>query len=52
MDDRATVLIADLADEAMIRWPMYAPAAQHGGVRAVFAFPLQIGDRTAAPELD
>jgi GAF domain-containing protein len=37
------VLIADLADAATRRWPAYAPAAQEGGLRAVFAFPLQIG---------
>ena len=33
----------DLADGAMARWPVYAPAAHDGGVRAVFAFPLQVG---------
>lgn len=27
----------------MQRWPGYAPAAHERGVRAVFAFPLQIG---------
>ena len=42
-DSRRPVLVADLAGEAKRRWPMYAPAAQNGGVRAVFAFPLQIG---------
>jgi GAF domain-containing protein len=40
---RRPVLIADLSDDAMTRWPFYAPAAQAGGVRAVFAFPLQVG---------
>ncbi len=37
------VLIPDLADGAMTRWPAYGPAAHAYGVRAVFAFPLQIG---------
>jgi len=27
----------------MTRWPVYAPAAHAHGVRAVFAFPLQVG---------
>ena len=36
-------LVSDLADGAMARWPVYAPAAHAHGVRAVFAFPLQIG---------
>jgi hypothetical protein len=40
---RRPVLIADLAGEAIRRWPVYAPEAHHRGVRAVFAFPLQIG---------
>jgi hypothetical protein len=40
---RRPVLIADLTDRAMTRWPIYSPAAYEGGVRAVFAFPLQIG---------
>jgi hypothetical protein len=42
-DGRRPVLIADLAGEAMTRWPVYAPEAHNRGVRAVFAFPLQIG---------
>jgi GAF domain/ANTAR domain len=42
-DRRRPVLIADLAGEAMTRWPVYAPEAYANGVRAVFAFPLQIG---------
>jgi hypothetical protein len=37
------VLVPDLADGAMRRWPVYAPAIHDAGVRAVFAFPLQIG---------
>ena len=39
---RAPVLIPDLA-ECVARWPGYAPAVQDEGVRAVFAFPLQVG---------
>jgi hypothetical protein len=41
--ERRPVLAADLSDALAYRWPVYAPAAQDGGVRAVFAFPLQIG---------
>ncbi|MEU7875978.1 GAF and ANTAR domain-containing protein [Dactylosporangium sp. NPDC049140] len=37
------VLMADLVDGATRRWPVYAPAVHDAGVRAVFAFPLQIG---------
>jgi hypothetical protein len=37
------VLIPDLDEGAMTRWPAYAPAVYAEGVRAVFAFPLQIG---------
>jgi hypothetical protein len=40
---RRPVLIADLADGAATRWPVYTPAAHDDGLRAVFAFPLQIG---------
>lgn len=43
---RRPVLISDLGDlvaGADGRWPFYAPAAHEGGLRAVFAFPLQIG---------
>ncbi|MBB2947679.1 signal transduction protein with GAF and PtsI domain [Actinoplanes lutulentus] len=40
---RRPVLAANLADAANYRWPMYAPAAHDNGVRAVFAFPLQVG---------
>ncbi|MET8152486.1 GAF domain-containing protein [Actinoplanes sp. NPDC049668] len=42
-DSRRPVLIPDLAVDAAARWPMYGPAAHAGGVRAVFAFPLQMG---------
>ncbi|MFG1928913.1 GAF and ANTAR domain-containing protein [Cryptosporangium sp. NPDC048952] len=42
-DTRTPVLVADLGDDAATRWPMYAPAARAAGVRAVFAFPLQMG---------
>jgi hypothetical protein len=37
------VLVPALADAAINRWPVYVPAIVEGGVRAVFAFPLQIG---------
>jgi GAF domain-containing protein len=40
---RRPVLISDLVDGSMRRWPGYAPAAYDAGVRAVFAFPLQVG---------
>ncbi|WP_436528726.1 GAF and ANTAR domain-containing protein [Actinoplanes sp. HUAS TT8] len=40
---RRPVLVPDLFDGAMRRWPGYAPALHDGGMRAVFAFPLQIG---------
>ncbi|MEH1098283.1 GAF and ANTAR domain-containing protein [Micromonospora sp. CPCC 205561] len=43
---RRPVLISDLGDlvaRAGGRWPFYAPAAHEDGLRAVFAFPLQIG---------
>jgi hypothetical protein len=37
-------LVADLtASECLARWPVFAPAAAHAGVRAVFALPLQVG---------
>jgi len=40
---RQPVLVPDLSDAAMGRWPGYATALHDNGVRAVFAFPLQIG---------
>ncbi|MFI6238834.1 GAF and ANTAR domain-containing protein [Micromonospora sp. NPDC050795] len=43
---RRPVLISDLGDLMTSeddRWPFYAPAAHASGLRAVFAFPLQIG---------
>lgn len=40
---RRPILVPDLANGAMTRWPAYAPAVVETGVRAVFAFPLQIG---------
>jgi hypothetical protein len=42
-DRQYPVLVPELADGAMTRWPIYAPAVYEAGVRAVFAFPLQIG---------
>ena len=41
-DNRRPVLVSDL-DANMTRWPLYAPSAARDGVRAVFAFPLQVG---------
>jgi hypothetical protein len=40
---RRPVLVPDLTDGAANRWPAYTPAAHDVGVRAVFAFPLQVG---------
>jgi hypothetical protein len=37
------VLVSDLADGAIRRWPIYGPAVHDAGIRAVFAFPLQVG---------
>ena len=41
--ERRPVLTAEFDGRAMTRWPAYGPAAYDAGVRAVFAFPLQIG---------
>jgi hypothetical protein len=40
---RRPVLAPEMSRDAMMRWPGYAPAAREQGVRAVFAFPLQVG---------
>lgn len=40
---RRPVLITELDGAAMRRWPVYAPAVHRAGIRAVFAFPLQVG---------
>jgi hypothetical protein len=40
---RRPILVPELGDAVSTRWPGYAPAASDAGVRAVFAFPLQIG---------
>lgn len=40
---RRPVLEPDLRTHGGGRWPGYAPAADQHGVRAVFAFPLQVG---------
>jgi hypothetical protein len=37
------VLAPDLVESGRTLWPGYAPAAHEHGVRAVFAFPLQVG---------
>jgi GAF domain-containing protein len=42
-ESRRPVLVPDLAKDATARWPMYTPAVHEGGIRAVFAFPLQVG---------
>jgi hypothetical protein len=44
---RHPVLEPDLSGHGSSRWPGYAAAAQEEGVRAVFAFPLQIGTARA-----
>jgi hypothetical protein len=44
VSDGGPVLVADLTDRASAtRWPAFAPAAAAMGVRAAFAFPLQVG---------
>jgi ANTAR domain len=40
---RRPILVADLGDGASSRWPTYIPGVYALGVRAVFAFPLQVG---------
>jgi GAF domain/ANTAR domain len=40
---RRPVLVPDLNQAAATTWPGYGPAAHDHGVRAVFAFPLQVG---------
>ena len=40
---RQPVLEPDLGTHGSRRWPGYAPAAHEHGIRAVFAFPLQVG---------
>lgn len=40
---RRPVLVPDLRAAAGTTWPGYAPAAHTHGIRAVFAFPLQVG---------
>ena len=40
---RSPVLVPDLDAVAATTWPGYGPAAHDHGVRAVFAFPLQVG---------
>ncbi|WP_239163614.1 GAF and ANTAR domain-containing protein [Paractinoplanes rishiriensis] len=40
---RRPVLVPDLGEVAPSRWPMYVPAVQDKGFRAVFSFPLQLG---------
>lgn len=40
---RRPVLEPDLPGPGHCRWPVYGPAASEHGLRAVFAFPLQVG---------
>jgi len=40
---RRPVLIADLGWDGPTRWPVYAGAGHDAGIRAIFAFPLQVG---------
>jgi hypothetical protein len=40
---RRPVFVPNLMKAATTMWPEYAPAAHSKGVRAVFAFPLQVG---------
>ena len=40
---RRPVLVPNLSEAATTTWPGYGPAAHDHGVRAVFAFPLQVG---------
>ena len=44
---RRPVLVPNLIEAATTMWPEYAPAAHGQGLRAVFAFPLQVGDGMA-----
>ncbi|GIJ57047.1 GAF and ANTAR domain-containing protein [Virgisporangium aurantiacum] len=40
---RRPVLVPDIMDSVVHRWPAYTPGMHELGVRAVFAFPLQVG---------
>lgn len=40
---RRPVLVPDVMDSTAHRWPIYTPGVHRLGVRAVFAFPLQVG---------
>ena len=40
---RRPVFVPNLMEAATTMWPEYAPAAHGEGLRAVFAFPLQVG---------
>lgn len=40
---RRPVLVADLKEVGLLRWPGWAPTALEAGVHAVYAFPLLIG---------
>jgi hypothetical protein len=40
---RHPVLVPDIADGGLARWPAYAQVAHDHGLQAVFAFPMQVG---------
>jgi GAF domain-containing protein len=42
-DSGRPVFVADLDAELPSRWPAYSPSMREAGIRAVFAFPLQLG---------
>ncbi len=44
--ERRPVLVATLDKLPAWRWPMFAAAARHGPVRAIFVLPLQVGTIT------
>jgi hypothetical protein len=41
--DQRPVLLPDVAGTAAALWPVFGPAALDAGVRAIFAFPLNVG---------
>ena len=43
-EQRIPVLEPDLAEPATARWTAFSPPAVNAGVRAVFGFPLSVGD--------
>jgi GAF domain-containing protein len=43
-EQRAPVLEPDLAEPLVARWTAFSPVAVSAGVRAIFGFPLSVGD--------